>query len=126
VTRSGPSPGAEDDAQRASGSDLVEAAAGFQGDRAREKADKTRRVVMASAGVMRDQRAGRKRIRAMALAATLVVFFVVAPPVWWIAENLIEEEHLTSALSELAVWSFFSVTALLGSALLAGWLRRKS
>lgn len=81
---------------------------------------------MASAGLMREQQAGRKKIRSMALAATLVVLFVVGPPIWWIAETLIEEEHLTSLMSELAVWGFFSVTALLGSALLAGWLRRKS
>jgi len=125
VTASGRTVGAGHDAQQASGGDL-EAAAGFHGDRARATADKTRRIVMASAGVMQEQRAGRKKIRAMALAATLVIFFVVAPPIWWIAENLIEEEHLTSTLSELAVWGFFSVTALLGSALLAGWLRRRS
>jgi hypothetical protein len=124
VTRSGQAAG--NDAQGALSGDPVEAAAGFQGDRERATANKTRRVVMASAGVMQEQRAGRKRIRAMALAATLVVFFVVAPPIWWIAESLIEEEHLTSTVSELAVWGFFSVTALLGSALLAGWLRRKS
>lgn len=105
---------------------LVEAVAGFSGDRDRATADKTRRVVMTSAGVMQEQRASRKRIRAMALAATLVVFFVVGPPVWWVADTLIEEEHLTSLMSELAVWGFFSVTALLASALLAGWLRRKS
>jgi len=106
--------------------DLVKAMAGFGGDRERATADKTRRVVMASAGVIQDQRAGRKRIRSMALAATLVVFFVVGPPVWWVADTLIEEEHLTSLVSELAVWGFFSITALLGSALLAGWLRRRS
>jgi hypothetical protein len=126
VTSSGQAIGAGQDPQQAAHGDLNEAAAGFQGDRERATADKARRVVMASAGVLREQRAGRKKIRAMALAATLVVFFVVAPPVWWIAENLIEEEHLTSTLSELAVWGFFSVTALLGSALLAGWLRRRS
>jgi hypothetical protein len=126
VTASGRTIGMGRDAQKAEGEELAEAAAGFQGDRARETADKTRRVVTTSAGLMQEQRAGRKRIRAMALAATLVVFFVVAPPIWWIAENLIEEEHLTSTLSELAVWGFFSVTALLGSALLAGWLRRRS
>jgi hypothetical protein len=126
VTASGRTIGAGRDAQQAEGEELAEAAAGLQGDRARATADKTRRVVTTSAGLMQEQRAGRKRIRAMALAATLVVFFVVAPPIWWIAENLIEEEHLTSTMSELAVWGFFSVTALLGSALLAGWLRRRS
>lgn len=126
MTTSGQAVGASHDTHRASESDLVEAAAGFQGDRARATAEKARRVVMASAGIMQEQRAGRKKIRAVALAATLVVFFVVAPPIWWIAETLIEEEHLTSTLSELAVWGFFSVTALLGSALLAGWLSRKS
>ena len=122
MTTSGQAVGAGHNADN----DLIDAAAGFQGDRARATADKTRRVVMTSAGVIQEQRAGRKKIRAVALAATLVIFFVVAPPIWWIAENLIEEEHLTSTLSELAVWGFFSVTALLGSALLAGWLRRKS
>jgi len=105
---------------------LAKAMAGFGADRERAMADRTRRVVVASAGVIQEQRAGRKRVRAMALAATLVVFFIVGPPVWWVADALIEEEHLTSLMSELAVWGFFSVTALLGSALLAGWLRRRS
>lgn len=122
----GPALGVAPDDGRTTREKLKEALAGCSGERDRATADRTRRVVMASAGVMQEQRAGRKKIRAMALAATLVIFFVVAPPIWWVAETLIEEEHLTSTLSELAVWGFLSVTALLGSALLAGWLRRKS
>jgi hypothetical protein len=62
----------------------------------------------------------------LASAATLLVFFVVGPPVWWIADTLIEEERVTGMVSELAVWSFFMSAALLASALLAGWMRRKS
>lgn len=126
MSTTGPALNAAHEDGRVAHRDLADAMAGFNGDRDRAVADRTRRVVMASAGLMQEQRADRKRIRAMALAATLVVLFVVAPPIWWIAETLIEEEHLTSLVSELAVWGFFSITALLGSALLAGWLRRRS
>lgn len=125
MTAPGSAIGAAQEHGRAAHTNLVEAMAGLSGDRDRDAADRTRRVVMVTAGLMQAQQAGRKRIRAMALAATLVIFFVVAPPIWWIGEALIEEEHMTSIVSELAVWGFFLVTALLGSALLAGWLRRK-
>jgi hypothetical protein len=112
--------------ERTAHCDVLGALSGHGAERQREVAYQTRRVVMASMGVIREQKAGRSRNRAVALAATLVVFFVAAPPIWWIADTLIDEERLTSPVSEIAVWGFLMITALLGSALLVGWMRRKS
>src|ERR1700757_5272811 len=106
--------------------EVLTALAGGDAEMARSAADRTRRVVMASLGVMQEHKAGLKRNRALAIAATLLVFFVVGPPIWWIADSLIEEERLTSVVSEITIWGFFLSTALVASALLAGWLRRKS
>ena len=107
-------------------SEVVAALSGARAHHEREVAHRTRRVVLASLGLMREQEAGGRRRRAVAVAATLMVFFVVGPPAWWIADTLIEEERLTSTVSQISVWSFFLCTALLASALLAGWLRRRS
>ncbi len=122
VTGTGPDTGTD----ARSHSEVIAALGGCQATRECEVAHKTRRVVSTSLGVMQEQKAGRKRNRSVAMAATLLVFFVVGPPVWWIADTLIEDEHLTGLASEISVWGVFLSTALVASALLAGWLSRKS
>lgn len=104
--------------------EIIGALAGVKADHDRGVAQKTRRVVMASLGVMQEQKAGRKRIRALALAFLLVIVFIVGPAVWWIADTLIDE-RMTSLVAQISVWSFLLVSAILGCVLLAGWLRRR-
>jgi Na+-driven multidrug efflux pump len=105
--------------------DLLAALAGTQASRDSMLAHRTSRVVNASLGVMKDQKAGRKRVRAVALAALLVVVFVLSPLVWWAVDSLIAGGHLGDVTSEFALWVCILCPALVACALLAGWVRNR-
>jgi hypothetical protein len=106
--------------------DVKPSIAAEQADRDRKVAYGTRRVVMASLGVLREQKAGRKRIRAVALASILVFLLVLGPLMWWAAENLIAAEHLGDLACQLSLWVCILCPALLAVAVMAGWLRHRS
>jgi len=105
--------------------DLSTTLAGERAGRDREVAFSTRRVVMASLGVLNEQKAGRKRIRAVALAAILVFLLIVGPLIWWAADNLIAGEHLGDLTCQLSLWVCILCPALLAAAVVAGWLRNR-
>jgi hypothetical protein len=106
--------------------DLLSALAGTQAGRESVLAHRTCRVVNASLGVMQDQKAGRRRIRSVALASILVVVLVLGPLVWWAVDNLIAGGHLGDLTCQFSLWVCILCPALVASALLAGWVRRRS
>jgi len=108
------------------GRDVVSALSGHQADRECAVGYRTRRVVLASLGVIQEQKEGRKRVRAVALAAMLVVVLLLGPMMWWAAENLLAEGHMSALASEFACWVCILCPALVAAALVAGWARNRS
>jgi hypothetical protein len=105
--------------------DLLSALAGKQGARERAVGENTRRVVMASFGVMQDQKAGRKRTRSLALASLLLMVLGLGPFVWRVADDLIGGEHISDIATQTSLWVCVLCPAILAAVLVAGWSRIK-
>lgn len=119
-----PVPGAKRGSDAASG-DLLEALAGRQAGRERAVAENTRRVILASLGVMQDQKAGRKRSRSVALAILLVVLIALGPFIWRVADDLIGGEHLSDMATQFSLWACILCPTILAAVLVAGWPRSR-
>ncbi|HEY2858551.1 MAG TPA: hypothetical protein VGJ21_09050 [Terracidiphilus sp.] len=94
-------------------------------DRDRAVARSTRRVVMASLGVMQDQKASRKRSRSVALAAVVILVLILGPLVWLAVDHFISGELLGDLTTQFSLWACILCPALLAAALVAGWLRKR-
>jgi hypothetical protein len=105
--------------------DLLSALAGKQAGRERAVAEKTRRVVMASAGVMKDQRADRRRSRSLVLAALLLMLLALGPFIWRVTDDVLGGEHWSDMATQTSLWVCVLCPVLLASALVAGWSRIK-
>jgi hypothetical protein len=106
--------------------DLLSALAGTQASQDCAMAFRTRRVVGSSLGLMQEQKAGRKRIRAVALAAILLVVLLLGPLLHWAVDTLLGGERLCDLTSQCALWVCILCPALVACALLAGWVRNRS
>ncbi len=104
--------------------ELLSSLTGGEAGRDRAVAQKTRRVVLASLGVIQGQKEGRKRSRALALAAILLVILALGPFVWHVADDLIEGEFLCDLATQTSLLVCLVCLALLAAALFAGWRRK--
>jgi hypothetical protein len=105
--------------------ELLAALTGKQAGRDRAVAENTRRVVMTSAGVMKDQKADRQRSRSLALASILLVLLALGPFVWRVADDVIGGEHWSDMATQTSLWVCIFFPAIIAAALVAGWSRIK-
>ena len=105
--------------------DLLVALSGKHAGRDRAVAENTRRVVMASLGVMQDQKAGRQRTRSLVLASLLLALLALGPFVWRVADDLIGGEHIGDIATQASLWVCVLCPAILAAVLVAGWSRLK-
>lgn len=106
--------------------DLLAALSGVQAGRDRALAHRTRRVVLASLGVMQDQKADRKRTLSLAVASILLVALAMGPFLWRVTDDIIGGEHWEDIATQISLWICILLPAVVAAALVAGWMRQKS
>ena len=104
--------------------ELLSSLTGAEAGRDRDVAQKTRRVVLASLGVMQGQKEGGKRSRSLALAAVLLVILALGPFVWRLADDLFDGELPGDIPIQTSLLFGVLCVALLAAALIAGWRRK--
>jgi hypothetical protein len=119
-----PLDGAVQSGETANDSELLAALAGTRAARDGAVANRTRRVVLGSLGLMKEQKAGRKRTRSMALVGLLLAGLGMGPFVWRVVDDLIGGEHLCDLTTQLSLLICVFCPALVAAVLMAGWLRR--
>ncbi len=112
-------------ANEAASPDLLSALTGKQAGRDRAVAENTRRVVMASLGVMQDQKAGRRRTRSLALASLVLALLALGPFVWRVAEDILCGERFGDIATQTSLWACILYPAILAAVLVAAWPRNK-
>jgi hypothetical protein len=105
--------------------DLLRALAGKDAERDRAVAQRTRRVVIGSLGVIQEQKANKSRARALALAFALVLLLLIAPLLWEATDSLIAGEHFGDPGSQWSLWAAIACPTLLGAMVVAGWWRKR-
>ena len=105
--------------------DFLSALSGLEANRTRTVANRTRRVVLSSQGVLQEQNRGRNRARSFAIAGVIVLLLLLAPLAWQASEGFTQGEHLLDPAAQRAIWAVIACAAILAAALVAGWLRRR-
>lgn len=104
---------------------LLSALAGKQAGAERVTADRTRRVVRTSLGVLQEQKVHRKRNISLALAALILSVVFLGPFLWRLSYELLEGDHFLDYTTQITLGAGAVASALVASMLVAGWLRKR-
>jgi len=105
--------------------ELVNALAGKDADRDRMVAQRTRRVVLSSLGVIKEQKEEKSRARSVALAFIILLLLLVGPLLWEATDSLIAGEHFGDPGNLWSLWAVIACPTLLGAVMVAGWWRKR-